>query len=243
MFSFIARACLWVFILSNISGEGIAVKVEPKDAPWHVELFINFPISRVDNCGGTLIAPTKILTSANCVRKEPDYINIYVLRDIGADPVGMVKRIDDYPKYLANGYKYAVAMATLDRSVTGDITFYPIVWTEYPTVLQKGTRLQLVGEPLSIHRRALVYVEALSQEVCDNLPIIDSYWLLKDSVGCVQFQKQIDFNNLLFGSGIVTVEHRLVGVLVTGLMNHDKLGSVGVYIKTSFVNKWLFGFV
>ena len=92
---------------------------ETGDHPWVVYLL---DASGLQFCGGTLVAPTKVLTAAHCVASSvASQVTVVVGRDDKQSSAGVAAHATDAwvsPDYVSPGRGLDAAVLTLDRTVT-----------------------------------------------------------------------------------------------------------------------------
>ena len=145
-----------------------------KDYPWMVYL------APAENdhelyCGGSLVAPTKVLTAAHCMFDKPEEYKVVAGRDVRSSDAGVVvgvERIWVHPEYEKTG-NHDVAVMTLKQP----LPYRPVSfagpldrWRERPgtatTVLGWGLTEEPTGptEPSDQLRQATVPL--ISDETC-----------------------------------------------------------------------------
>lgn len=181
-------AAAFLAILCTISFDLQSTPVEPQiingtevpngQYPWMVALQYNNAQSGSQSqfCGGTIVAPRWVLTSARCVvgRKPIDILVAVGSVDLASSDVDRISvtKIVGHPNFVNKGYKN-VALLRLERSV--DPAIVPLRLAAPGTDIARGTEVITMGwgrlENLeSTQRLQEIAVEVGHPEICENLP-------------------------------------------------------------------------
>lgn len=117
---------------------------ETGDHPWVVYLV---DASGLQFCGGTLVAPTKVLTAAHCVASSvAAQVTVVVGRDDKQSSAGVTAHVRDAwvsPDYTSPGHGLDAAVLTLDRTVSA--TPLPLAGTGDADLYTDGVAARIYG--------------------------------------------------------------------------------------------------
>lgn len=96
-------------------------RVSTADHPWAVYLATS---TGAQYCGGTLVAPDKVLTAAHCAEDDsPSSVRVVVGRDDKDSSAGTTARVTDiwiHPSYQIPAEGYDISVLTLDRALNAE---------------------------------------------------------------------------------------------------------------------------